>query len=65
MLNRPRKKSEKWKPLQMPQIQNIWVPHIKQVKDIYNKKFKSLKKESEEDIKNEKISHALGEVGSI
>ena len=42
----------------------LGVTLLKQVKDLYDKNFKSLKKEIEEDIINGKISHALGYVGS-
>jgi hypothetical protein len=35
------------------------------VKNLYDKKFKSLKKEIEEDLKDGKISHAHGLAGLI
>jgi hypothetical protein len=41
-------------------IKYLEVTLTKQVKDLYDNKFKSLKKEIEEDLKNGEISHAQG-----
>ena len=42
----------------------LGVTLTKQVKDLYDKNFKSLKKEIKEDLRSGKISHALGLAGS-
>ena len=41
-------------------IKYLGVTLTKQAEDLYDKNFKSLKKEIEEDTKNGKISHAFG-----
>ena len=41
-------------------IKYLGVTLTKEVKDLFDKNFKSLKKEIEEDTKNRKISHVLG-----
>jgi hypothetical protein len=46
-------------------IKYLGVTLTKQVKDLYDKNFKSLKKEMEEDLRRWKISHAHGLAGSI
>ena len=54
MINRLRKKSEKYHPSQQPQITNkqyLRVTLAKQWKYLYDKNFKSLKKEIKEDIR--------------
>jgi len=43
----------------------LGVTLTKQVKDLYDKNFKSLRKEIEEDLKDGKISHAYGFAGLI
>ena len=53
MINGLRKKSEKHHPSQYPQItqKNLRITLTKQVKDLYDKNFKSLKKKIEEDTR--------------
>ena len=46
-------------------IKYLGVTLPKKVKDLYEKNVKSLKKEIEEDLRDGKISHALGSEGSI
>ena len=46
-------------------IKYLGVTLTKHVKDLYDKNFKTLKKEMEEDLKNGKTSHAHGSVESI
>ena len=48
MINGLEKKSEKHHPSQKPQITYLRVTLIKQIEDLYDKNFKSLKKEIEE-----------------
>ena len=42
-------------------IKYLGVTLTKEVKDLFDKNFKSLKKEIKEDTKNRKISHVLGQ----
>ena len=51
MINGLRKKSKKYHPLQQPQIKYPGVTLIKQMKDLYDKNLKSLRKEIEEDTR--------------
>ena len=51
MLNGLRKQSKKHHPLAMNNIKYLGITLTKQVKDLYNKNFKPLKKEIEEDIR--------------
>jgi hypothetical protein len=44
-------------------IENLGVTLTEKVKHLYDKNFKSLKKEIEEDLRNGKISHAHGLTG--
>jgi hypothetical protein len=46
-------------------IKYLGVTLTKEVKDLYDKNFKSLKKEIEEDLRDRKISHAHGLAGLI
>jgi hypothetical protein len=46
-------------------IKYLGVTLTKEVKDLYNKNFKSLKKEIKEDSEDGKIPHAHGLTGSI
>ena len=51
MINGLRKKSEKHHLLQWSQIKYLGVTPIKQVKNLYDKNFKTLKKEIEENTR--------------
>ena len=46
-------------------IKYLGVTLNKEVKDLYDKNFKSLKKEIETDLRNGKMSHAYALAGSI
>jgi hypothetical protein len=66
-INRMRKKLEKKTPFTIVtnNIKYFGVTVTKEVKDLYDKNFKFLKKEIEEDLRRLNISHAHGLAGLI